>query len=185
MLWTDKDGRSVGEMIKGLIQVYTGDGKGKTTAALGLALRAAGRNMKVLIVQFMKKWDYGELHSVKLIPNITLETFGTKEFVFKGKAKKIDYEEAEKAFSFGAEGMQSSDYDIVIFDELNMALYYELLDLKEVVEKLKGKPDNVEVVITGRRAPQEIVEVADLVTEMKEIKHPYQKGVGARRGIEY
>jgi len=172
-------------MIKGLIQVYTGDGKGKTTAALGLALRAAGRNMKVLIVQFMKKWDYGELHSVKLIPNITLETFGTKEFIYKGKAKKIDYEEAEKAFSFGAEGMQSGDYDIVIFDELNMALYYELLDLEEVVEKLKGKHDKVEVVITGRRASQEIIEIADLVTEMKEIKHPYQKGIGARKGIEY
>jgi len=172
-------------MIKGLIQVYTGDGKGKTTAALGLALRAAGSNMKVLIVQFMKKWDYGELHSVKLIPNITLETFGTKEFIYKGKAKKIDYEEAEKAFSFGVKGMQSGNYDIVIFDELNMALYYELLDLKEVVEKLKGKPDNVEVVITGRRAPEELIEIADLVTEMKEVKHPYQKGVGARRGIEY
>jgi len=81
--------------------------------------------------------------------------------------------------------MQSGNYDIVIFDELNMALYYELLDLKEVVEKLKGKPDNVEVVITGRRAPQEIIEIADLVSEMKEIKHPYQKGIEARRGIEY
>jgi cob(I)alamin adenosyltransferase len=185
MFWTYKDGRSVGEMIKGLIQVYTGDGKGKTTAALGLSLRAAGRNMKVLIVQFMKKWDYGELHSVKLIPNITLETFGTKEFIYKGKAKKIDYEEAEKAFSFGIEGMQSGDYDIVIFDELNMALYYELLDLKEVVENLKGKPDNVEVVITGRKVPEEIIEIADLVTEMKEIKHPYQKGIKARMGIEY
>jgi cob(I)alamin adenosyltransferase len=185
MFWTYKDWRSVDEMIKGLIQVYTGDGKGKTTAALGLALRAAGRNMKVLIVQFMKKWDYGELHSVELIPNITLETFGTKDFVYKGKAKKIDYKEAEKAFSFGVKGMKSGDYDIVIFDELNMALYYELLDLKEVVEKLKGKADNVEVVITGRRAPQEIIKIADLVTEMKEIKHPYQKGVEARKGIEY
>jgi len=172
-------------MVKGLIQVYTGDGKGKTTAALGLALRAAGRNMKVLIVQFMKKWDYGELHSVKLIQNITLETFGTKEFIHKGKAKKIDYEEAEKAFSFGIEGMQSGNYDIVIFDELNMALYYELLDLKEVIQKIKGKPDNIEVVITGRRATEEIIEIANLVTEMKEVKHPYQKGVEARRGIEY
>ena len=172
-------------MIKGLIQVYTGDGKGKTTAALGLALRAAGRNMKVLIVQFMKKWDYGELHSIKLIPNIALETFGTKEFIYKDKAKKIDYEEAEKAFSFGVKGMQSGNYDIVIFDELNMALYYELLDLKKVIQKIKGKPDNVEVVITGRRAPEEIIEIADLVSEMKEIKHPYQKGIEARRGIEY
>ena len=185
MFWTYKDGRSVDEMIKGLIQVYTGDGKGKTTAALGLALRAAGRNMKVLIVQFMKKWDYGELHSVELIPNINLETFGTKEFIYKGKAKKIDFEEAEKAFSFGVEGMQSGNYDIVIFDELNMALYYELLDLKKVVEKLKGKPDNVEVVITGRKAPEEIIKIADLVTEMREVKHPYQKGIEARIGIEY
>ncbi|MEA1939155.1 MAG: cob(I)yrinic acid a,c-diamide adenosyltransferase, partial [Candidatus Caldatribacteriota bacterium] len=107
--------------MKGLIQVYTGDGKGKTTAALGLALRAAGRDMKILIVQFMKKWDYGELHSVKLIPNITLKTFGTKDFVYKGKAKKIDYEEAEKAFSFGIKGIQSGNYDMVIFDELNVA----------------------------------------------------------------
>jgi cob(I)alamin adenosyltransferase len=172
-------------MIKGLIQVYTGDGKGKTTAALGLALRAAGRNMKVLIVQFMKKWDYGELHSIELIPNITLKTFGTKDFVYKGKAKKVDYEKAQKAFSFAMEGIQSGNYDIVIFDELNMALYYELLDLKEVAEKLKRKPDEVEVVITGRRAPQEIIEIADLVTEMKEVKHPYQKGIEARRGIEY
>jgi len=139
----------------------------------------------VLIVQFMKKWDYGELHSVKLIPNITLETFGTKEFVFKGKAKKIDYEEAEKAFSFGIEGMQSGNYDLVIFDELNMALYYELLDLKEIIEKIKGKPHNVEVVITGRRAPKEIIEIADLVTEMREVKHPYQKGMEARKGIEF
>ncbi|HER24541.1 MAG TPA: cob(I)yrinic acid a,c-diamide adenosyltransferase [Candidatus Atribacteria bacterium] len=172
-------------MVKGLIEVYTGDGKGKTTAALGLALRAAGRDMKVLIVQFMKKWDYGELHSVKLIPNITLETFGTKEFIYRGKAKKIDYEEAEKAFSFGVGGMQSGNYDIVIFDELNMALYYELLDLKEVVKKIKEKPEEVEIVITGRRAPAEIIEIADLVSEMKVIKHPYEKGVQARKGIEY
>ncbi|GAG44437.1 unnamed protein product, partial [marine sediment metagenome] len=91
----------------------------------------------------------------------------------------------EKAFSFGVEGMQSGDYDMIIFDELNMSLYCELLDLKEVIQKIKGKPDNVEVVITGRRAPQEIIGIADLVTEMKEIKHPYQKGIEARRGIEY
>jgi cob(I)alamin adenosyltransferase len=185
MFWNYKNGRSVDEMVKGLIQVYTGDGKGKTTAALGLALRAAGRNMKILIVQFMKKWDYGELHSVELISNITLKTFGTKEFVYKGKAKKIDYEEAKKAFSFGIEGMKSGNYDIVIFDELNVALYYDLLDLEKVIEKIKEKPTNVEVVITGRRAPKEIIEIADLVTEMKEVKHPYQKGIKARIGIEY
>jgi len=172
-------------MIKGLIQVYTGDGKGKTTAALGLALRAAGRNMKVLIVQFMKKWDYGELHSVELIPNITLTTFGTKDFVYKGKAKEIDYEEAKRAFDFGITAIQSGDYDMVILDELNMALYYELLSIEEVIQCLKEKSEQVEVVITGRKAPEEIIKIADLVTEMKEIKHPYQKGIEARRGIEY
>jgi len=171
--------------MKGLIQVYTGNGKGKTTAALGLALRAAGRDMKILIVQFMKKWDYGELHSVELVPNITLKTFGTKDFVYKGKAKEIDYKEAEKAFTCGMEGIHSGDYHMVIFDELNMAIYYELLELKKVINNIKGKPEGVEVVITGRKAPDEIIEIADLVTEMKEIKHPYQKGIQARKGIEY
>ena len=100
--------------MEGIVQVYTGNGKGKTTAALGLAFRAAGRDMKILIVQFMKKWDYGELHSVKLIPNITLKTFGTKDFVYKGKAKQIDYEEAEKAFICGMEGVHSGEYQMVI-----------------------------------------------------------------------
>jgi len=171
--------------MKGLIQVYTGNGKGKTTAALGLALRATGRGMKILIVQFMKKWDYGELHSVKLIPDITLKTFGTKDFVHKGKAKKIDYEEAEKAFNCGIKGVHSGHYQMVIFDELNMAIYYELLDLKKVIQEIRQKPDNMEVVITGRKAPAEMIEIADLVTEMKEIKHPYQKGIQARKGIEY
>ena len=171
--------------MKGIVQVYTGNGKGKTTAALGLALRAAGRDMKILIVQFMKKWDYGELHSVKLIPNITLKTFGTKDFVYKGKAKKIDFEEAEKAFACGLKGIHSGNYQMVIFDELNMAIYYELLDQKFVLEKIKEKPKDVEIVITGRKATTEIIEFADLVTEMKEIKHPYQKGIQARKGMEY
>jgi len=171
--------------MKGIVQVYTGDGKGKTTAALGLALRAAGRDMKILIVQFMKKWDYGELHSVKFIPNITLKTFGTKDFVYKGKAKKIDYEEAEKAFSCGMEGVQSGNYQMVIFDELNMAIYFDLLDPNFVINTIKEKPEDVEIVITGRKASTGIIEIADLVTEMKEIKHPYQKGFQARKGIEY
>jgi len=172
-------------MRQGLIQVYTGDGKGKTTAALGLALRAAGRNLKVLIVQFMKKWDYGELYSLTLIPNITLKAFGTGKFIFKGKVRKIDYQEAQKAFNLGIEAMQSKNYNLVIFDELNVALYFELLCLSKVVEQLKQKPPEVEVVITGRKAPEEIINIADLVTEMVEIKHPYQKGIPAREGIEY
>ena len=171
--------------MKGLIQVYFGNGKGKTTAALGQALRAAGRGKKVLIVQFMKKWDYGELHSIRLIPQITIKTFGTRDFVYKGKAKEIDYQEARKAFTEGVRGVQNGQYDIVIFDELNMAIDFELLDLQQVLDFLEEKSERVEVIITGRNAPQAIIDKADLVTEMCEIKHPYQKGILARIGIEY
>ncbi len=171
--------------MKGLIQIYTGNGKGKTTAALGLALRAAGRDKRILMVQFMKKWDYGELHSIKRIPQITIKTFGTKDFVHKGKAKEIDYQEARKAFKEGTEGVFSGKYDIVIFDELNVALDFDLLKADEVVNFLKDKPEGVEIIITGRNAPAELIELADLVTEMQEIKHPFQKGIEARIGIEY
>ena len=170
---------------KGLIQIYTGNGKGKTTAALGLALRAAGRDKKTLIVQFMKKWDYGELHSIKKITQISIKTFGTKDFVYKGKAKEIDYQEARKAFKEGVDGALSAEYDIVIFDELNVALDFGLLEIEEVINFLKNKPKDVEIVITGRNAPLELIELADLVTEMQEIRHPFQKGVNARIGIEY
>jgi cob(I)alamin adenosyltransferase len=171
--------------MKGLIQIYTGNGKGKTTAALGLALRAAGRDKRILIVQFMKKWDYGELHSIKNIPQITIKTFGTKDFVYKGKAKEIDFQEARRAFTEGVEGAFSGVYDIVIFDELNVVLDFALLEIEEVINFLKSKPEGVEIIITGRNAPAELIELADLVTEMQEIKHPFQKGVNARIGIEY
>ncbi len=171
--------------MSGLIQVYTGNGKGKTTAALGQALRAAGRDKKILIVQFMKKWDYGELHSIKHIPQITIKPFGTKDFVYKGRAKEIDYQEARKAFAEGVQGATSGKYDIVIFDELNVALDFGLLEILEVINFLKNKPETVEVIITGRNAPAEILDLADLVTEMREIKHPFQKGIKARIGIEY
>ena len=171
--------------MKGLIQVYFGNGKGKTTAALGLALRAAGRGKEVLIVQFMKKWDYGELHSIQLIPQITIKTCGTKDFVHKGKAKEIDYQEAKKAFTEGVQAAKSGQYDIIIFDELNVAIYFELLELQQVLDFLEEKPEKAEIIITGRNAPKEIIDKADLVTEMCEIRHPYQKGIQARIGIEY
>ncbi len=171
--------------MNGLVQIYTGNGKGKTTAALGLALRAAGRDKTTLIVQFMKKWDYGELHSIKNIPQITIKTFGTKDFVYKGKAKEIDFQEAKKAFAEGVEGVFSKQYDLVIFDELNVALDFGLLKIEEVIDFLKNRPKDVEIVITGRNAPEELMERADLITEMREIKHPFQKGIDARIGIEY
>jgi len=171
--------------MKSLIQVYYGNGKGKTTAALGLALRAAGRGKEILIVQFMKKWDYGELHSIRLIPQISIKTFGTEDFVYKDEAKEIDYREAEKAFAEGVQGAKSGQYDMVIFDELNVALDFELLKLQQVLDFLEERPEQVEIIITGRNAPQEIIDKADLVTEMREIKHPFQKGIKARIGIEY
>jgi cob(I)alamin adenosyltransferase len=171
--------------MDGLIQVYFGNGKGKTTAALGLALRAAGRGKEVLIVQFMKKWDYGELHSIQLIPQISVKTFGTKDFVYKGEAKEVDYQEAKKAFTEGVQGAKSGKFDIIIFDELNVAIDFELLELQQVLDFLEQKPEDIEIIITGRNAPQEIIDKADLVTEMREVKHPYQKGVQARIGIEY
>ncbi len=171
--------------MKGLIQVYYGNGKGKTTAALGQALRAAGRDKRTLIVQFMKKWDYGELHSIEQVPQITIKNYGTKDFVYKGKANEVDYQEAEKAFTEGVQGAQSGQYDLVIFDELNVAVDFELLKIERVIAFLEEKPEEVEIIITGRNAPQEIIDRSDLVTEMKEIKHPYQKGVQARIGIEY
>ncbi len=171
--------------MEGLIQVYTGNGKGKTTAALGQALRAAGRDKKVLIVQFMKKWDYGELHSLKQISQITIKTFGTKNFVYKGKAKEIDYQEAKKAFEEGVSGARSGTYDMVIFDELNVAVDFGLIKIEEVINFLKEKPEEVEVIITGRNASSELIDLADLVTEMREVKHPFQKGIKARIGIEY
>ncbi len=171
--------------MQGLIQVYYGNGKGKTTAALGQALRAAGRDKSVFIVQFMKKWDYGELHSIEMIPQITIKTFGTKAFVYKGKAKQIDYQEAEKAFAEGVQAARSNQYDMIIFDELNVAVDFGLLSLKKVLDFLEQRPEEVEIIITGRNAPQEIIDRADLVTEMREIKHPYQKGIQARMGIEY
>ena len=171
--------------MDGLIQVYFGNGKGKTTAALGLALRAAGRGKEVLIVQFMKKWDYGELHSIQLLPQISVKTFGTKDFVYKGEAKEVDYQEAKKAFTEGVQGAKSGKFDIIIFDELNVAIDFELLELQQVLDFLEQKSQDIEIIITGRNAPQEIIDKADLVTEMREVKHPYQKGVQARIGIEY
>ena len=171
--------------MQGLLQIYTGNGKGKTTAALGQALRAAGRNKKVLIIQFMKKWDYGELNSVKHIPQIEIRTFGTPDFVYKGKAKPVDYHEAEKAFQKGVAGVCSGLYDLVIFDELNVAIDFELISLQKVLDFLANRPTEVEIIMTGRNAPQLLIQQADLVTEMREVKHPYQQGIQARIGIEY
>ena len=174
------------KLEKGLVQVYTGNGKGKTSAAFGLALRAVGRGLKVFIIQFIKGgFDYGELYVVNKLPNLTLKAFGRGKFVTEKPAGKEDVALASEALALAEEAVRSGRYDVVILDELSVALSLNLIDLEKVLKLIKEKPKHVELVLTGRDAPEEIVEVADLVTEMKEVKHPYKKGFPARKGIEY
>jgi cob(I)alamin adenosyltransferase len=171
---------------RGFIQVYTGLGKGKTTAALGLALRAAGQGLKVYIIQFMKGWpDYGELVSVEKLPNITLRQFGRPEFVNKNNPDPEDIRQAHRALEHARQIMLNGQYDIVILDEINVALDFGLIGLAEVLSLLDARPEKVELVLTGRYAHPEVVKRADLVTEMLDIKHPYTEGVMGRKGIEY
>jgi cob(I)alamin adenosyltransferase len=174
------------KLEKGLVQVYTGNGKGKTTAAFGLALRAVGRGLKVYIIQFIKGgFDYGELYVVDKLPNLTLKAFGRGKFVTEKPAGKEDVDLAEEALALAEEVVKSGEYDIVVLDEINVALNLKLIETGRVLELIKGKPKHVELILTGRYAPDEIIETADLVTEMKEVKHPFNKGYHARKGIEY
>lgn len=174
------------KLERGLVQVYTGNGKGKTTAAFGLALRAVGRGLKVYIIQFIKGgFDYGELYVVDKLPNLTLKVFGRGKFVIVKPPEKEDVKLAEKAFQLAKEVVANGEYDIVVLDEINVALNLKLISLEEVLKLIKNKPKHVELVLTGRYAPDEIIDAADLVTEMKEVKHPFNKGYKARKGIEY
>lgn len=169
-----------------LVQVYTGNGKGKTTAALGLALRALGHGMKVYMIQFMKgDKNYGEIISAKKLKNFKIVQFGRKEFVSKKKPAKVDIEFARKALAHANQVIKKGRYDIVILDEINVALDFKLIKLEEVLNLIKTKPSETELILTGRSAPKKLIEIGDLVTEMKALKHPYQKGVLGRKGIEY
>jgi cob(I)alamin adenosyltransferase len=171
---------------QGLVQVYTGNGKGKTSAAFGLALRAIGRGLKVYVVQFIKGgFDYGELYMVDKLPNLKLKAFGRGEFVTEKPPGKDDVELAQEALALAEQVVKNGEYAIVILDEINVALNLKLINLDEVLELIKNKPKHVELILTGRYAPEEIIEAADLVTEMKEVKHPFNKGYQARKGIEY
>jgi cob(I)alamin adenosyltransferase len=171
---------------KGLVEIYTGNGKGKTSAAFGLALRAVGRGLKVYIIQFIKGgFDYGELYVLDKLPNLTLKAFGRGKFITANPPDQDDLKLAKRAFQLARQIVRDGEHDIVILDEINVALSLKLLDLKEVLELMKDKPSHVELVLTGRHAPDQIIEAADLVTEMKEVKHPFNKGIPARKGIEY
>ena len=173
--------------FKGYIQVYTGDGKGKTTASLGLALRAAGNGMKIYIAQFMKNFDYSEVKALKkfLSDHVEIQQFGLPEFHTSGD---IVTEKERNAALEGIEAVKkaidSGNYDIIILDEINILLYFKIIDMKTVLDILDSKPPDMEFILTGRNAPKEIIDRAHLVTEMKEIKHYYTQNVPARLGIE-
>jgi len=172
---------------KGYIQVYTGDGKGKTTAAIGLALRAAGRGMRTYMAQFMKKGDYGELLVIqKLLSDyIVVKQFGLPNFHCKGEpVTKEERNVALEGINAVKEVMRSETYDIIILDEINILLYFKIVDINMVLKIIEEKPDHIELILTGRNAPAEILERADLITEMKNIKHYYDQNVLARSGIE-
>ncbi len=170
--------------MKGYVHVYTGDGKGKTTAAFGLALRAVGAGMKVYIAQFVKGMDYSELDSVKRFgDDVKLKQYGRDCFI-RNEPTDEDIERAKEGLEEVKQIVNSGEYQLVILDEANIATYYNLFTAADLLDLINSKPEEVELVITGRKASPEILERADLVTEMKEIKHYYTKGVQARKGIE-
>jgi len=169
--------------MKGYVQVYTGDGKGKTNAAIGLSIRAAGASLKVYIAQFIKMGDYSEIKALKKFSDlITVEQFGFGSFI-KGRPSEEDMKAAMAGIEKIKSLMVSSDYDIIILEEANVASKYGLISVNDILDLISSKPENMELVITGRGADPEVVEKADLVTEMKEIKHYFQKGIQARVGI--
>ncbi len=172
---------------KGLVIVYTGDGKGKTTAALGTALRAAGHGMKVAVIQFLKgNWKTGEMTSVRQLKTpIEIQAMG-EGFTWDTKDPARDRKVAEKAWGFCKRQMLSGKYDVLVFDEINYALHYDYLSLSDVLAALKSKPKELHLILTGRYAPPQLIAAADLVTEMREIKHPFEReGLSGQKGIEF
>jgi len=179
-------------LSRGYVQVYTGDGKGKTSAALGLALRASGYGMRTYIGQFMKGQHYGELEALRDHPYITVEQYGDVRCIRREEVTPEHVAQARRGLERAREAMLGlglgpvlvGQYDVVVLDEVNVAIWFGLLTVEEVLAFLDERPERVEVILTGRRAPQELVERADLVTEMLPVKHYYQQGVLARKGIE-
>lgn len=171
--------------MKGYIHIYTGNGKGKTTAAFGLAVRAAGAGKKILIAQFVKGKIYSEIDTIRQhIPSITIKQYGLRCFIVKEPTSQ-DIDAARAGLKEITKILETGSYDMVILDEANIALYYQLFSIEEFISAIKKKKEETELIITGRYAPKELIELADLVTEMKEIKHYYQKGIEGRKGIEY
>lgn len=175
------------ELGKGLVQVFTGDGKGKTTAALGTVLRAAGHGLKILVIFFIKgSYADGEFKTLPKLPNVEIASYGLRRWIMDPeKASPAEKAEAKAALAAARGAVTSGKYDIVVLDEINIAVYFKLIETEEVIQLIKDKPSHTELILTGRRADKRIIEAADLVTEMVSIKHPYEKGIKAREGIEY
>jgi len=170
----------------GMVHLYTGDGKGKTTAAIGLGIRAAGHGYKVLMIQFMKgQINYGELETVKNLKNFEIVQFGRPDFVDRKNSAEIDKKLARDALAFAQDAVRKKKCDLLILDEVCVAVDFGLIKASDVIDLVKSRPEGMELVLTGRYAPKEFYELADTITEMKEVKHPYQKKVLARKGIEY
>jgi len=174
------------KLDQGFVQIYTGNGKGKSTAAIGQAVRAAGYGFKTYIAQFMKEFPYNELISLKHLSEwITIEQFGGDEFVYKKELPgKEELAKARNGLKSAKEKMLSGKYDLIILDEAIVAIYFKLIETNDLIQFIKTKPTNIELILTGRYCPEELIQLADLVTEMKEVKHYYQKGITSRRGIE-
>ena len=174
------------KLEKGYIQIYTGNGKGKSTAAIGQAVRAAGYGLRTYIAQFMKEYPYNELKSLELLSEwITIEQFAGDDFVYRKELpSKVEMDKARRGLETAKAKMLKGQYDLIILDEILVSIHFGLFNDEEVMKFMKMKPDNVELILTGRYCPDKILDAADLVTEMKVIKHYYQEGVLARRGIE-
>lgn len=172
---------------KGFVHVYTGNGKGKTTASLGLALRALGHGQRVFMLQFMKgSKEYGELKAAeKYLPNLIIVQSGLETFVSKEQPSREDLDLARQGLDIAKKTIAAGHYNMVILDEINVALDFNLIPLEEVLDLINNKPAHLELVLTGRYVPQEVIDAADLVSDVTLVKHPYYQGVEAREGIEY
>ncbi len=178
--------RTLEPMRRGLVYIFTGDGKGKTSAALGTVLRALGHGMRVYIIYFMKgDYPYGERAVLAKLADVTMASFGSLEFVDPANVKPEEIEQAKLALVTAREAMLSGNYDLVVLDEVNVAVAWKLVELDDVVRLISDKPSSVELILTGRQADTRLVKIADLVTEMLNIKHPYDQRVPARKGIDY
>jgi len=169
-----------------MVEVFTGEGKGKTSASLGMILRALGHGLRAYIVFFMKgNFPYGEQKTLSQLPNVTFDKFGFETFCDPANIKPEEKEQAQMALSAAREAMLSGNYDLVILDEVNVAAGWKLIDTSQVVQLIKDKPENVELILTGRHADPRIIELADVVTNMAKVKHPYDKGILSRKGFDY